>query len=78
MNKLISITLSAVDSAQAFKWKRAGKVKAIGVQVRAPTIDKNLSSLSPRRIVKHTVKNTRIVLELFLSICLFLDFFHPT
>lgn len=76
-NREISIPLAKGVSATAFRWNRAGKVNAIGVQVRAPTMDKNLSSLSPSRIVKQTVKNTRMVLEWFLKTCLFLDFYHP-
>jgi hypothetical protein len=63
--------------ATALRWNSAGNVKAIGVQVKAPTIDKNLSNLSPSKTVKQQVPNTKIVLEWFLNIYLFLDFYHP-
>ena len=65
-------------SALAFKWKRAGKVKAIGVHVTDPRMAKNLSSLSPSKIVIITTKQTTTVLEIFLNLCLFLDFSHPS
>ena len=72
------MTLSAVVSAHAFKWKRAGKVKAIGVHVTDPRMAKNLSSLSPSKIVIITTKQTTTVLEIFLNLWRFLDFSHPS
>ena len=61
-------------SAHDFKWNRAGKVNAMGVQVKAPKMERNLSSLSPSRIVMATVAPTITVLVMFLSICLLLVF----
>ena len=43
---VISMTFCVVVSAHALKWNKAGKVKAIGVQVRAPVIERKRSSLS--------------------------------
>ena len=61
-------------SATALKWNRAGKVKAMGVQVTAPRIDRNLSSLSFSSTVTTTVAPTRTILLQFLLHCLFRDF----
>ena len=66
-----------VVSAHALRWNRDGKIKAIGTQVKAPTIEMNLSSLSPKAIVIPMVINTKIVLVTFLDIYLFFDFGHP-
>ena len=69
-----SINFWSLVSAHDLKWKRAGKVNAIGVQVKAPKIERNLSSLSPSMIVMETVAPTIKVLVMFLSICLLLVF----
>lgn len=62
--------------AHAFKWKEAGRVNAIGVHAIAPKSDKNLSILSFSESVKTTVIITKVVLETFLNIILFLDLGH--
>lgn len=61
-----SIAFCFVVFAHTLKWNRAGKVNAIGVHVSAPKIDKNLSSLSPKRMVRATVNATIIALLIFL------------
>ena len=77
LKEMIRIKMSTYLSegvlAHTFKWKSAGNKKAIGVHVSAPKIDRNLSTLSPSKSVNPTVKPTRIVLVIFLNICLLRD-----
>jgi hypothetical protein len=65
-------------SAHAFKWNKAGNVKAIGVHVTDPRIERNLSNLSPSKIVIQMQSPTTLALVIFLNICLFLDFSQPS
>ena len=52
-------------------------MKAIGEQVRAPAIERNLFNLSPILMVNPTATPTSKVLVKFLHHCLFFDFGHP-
>lgn len=63
-------------SAQATRWKAAGRVNAIGVQATAPRIDKNFPIFCSSNRVKIIEISTRIVLVTFLVSYLFLVFFH--
>jgi len=65
-------------SAHAFRWKSAGKVKAIGVHVNDPIIAKNLSNFFPINIVTTIVNPTSKVLVEFLAIYLFLLLDQPS
>lgn len=75
---VMSIAFCFGVSAHAFRWNKAGKVKAIGVQVSDPTTERKLSRLSPIPIVNKTVSPTKIVLVTFLDIYLFFVLAHPS
>lgn len=66
--------LSLLEGLQSFKWNMQGNVNDIGVQVKEPNSDINLSMASPIDIQKMIVKRTIIVLLRFLSHYLFLLF----
>ena len=72
-----SITFCLVVSAHDNKWNNAGKVKAIGVHVSEPTIERNLSSLLPIAKVNPIVTPTKTVLLTFFNIYLFLVLGQP-
>lgn len=64
-------------SAHAFRWKAAGKIKAIGVQKREPVIDRNLSRSSHTKRAITTVKATISVRVKFLHHWRFGDLGQP-
>jgi hypothetical protein len=64
-------------SAPALKWNMAGKIKAIGVHIKAPEMDKNLSRESKTRSPATIVKIIIILRVMFFSVCLFFDFGIP-
>lgn len=59
-------------SAQDFKWKTAGKVKATGVHDTDPRIERKEEVFWPIAIVNKTVKPTSKVRVTFFKNCLFL------